>query len=97
MQKGPRLAAGRTAEVFTWGEQDILKLFRPGIPPDQAKEEADLAAALHAAGVPSPALRGQVEVEGRPGLIYERITGPSLETLVHSRPWLLVHIARRLA
>lgn len=97
MEQGPRIGEGRTAEIFAWGEQDVLKLFRPGWPPEQATYEAKMAEALYTAGVPSPAFRGLVEVSGRPGVVYERITGPSLERLVLAKPWLSARVARILA
>ena len=28
LHKGPRLAEGRTAELFAWGDDQVLKLFR---------------------------------------------------------------------
>ncbi len=97
MEKGLRIAEGRTAEVFAWGEQDVLKLFRAGWPPEQAKYEAAMAETLYAAGVPSPATRGLVEVDGRSGVVYERVAGPSLEQMVLSQPWRLPRAARILA
>lgn len=40
--------------------------------------EARVARAIHAAGVASPAAGDIVEVDGRRGLIYERLEGPSM-------------------
>ena len=28
MQKGPKISEGRTADIFTWGEEQILKLYK---------------------------------------------------------------------
>lgn len=83
--------------MFAWGEQEVLKLFRVDSSPEQAKYEAAMAEASYAAGVPSPATRGLVQVDGRPGIVYERIDGPSLERVIRSKPWLLTRLARLLA
>jgi len=32
MDKGPRLGVGRTAEVYAWGDHQILKLYRADMP-----------------------------------------------------------------
>ena len=32
-----RIAEGRTAEIFTWGENKILKLYRDGYQPGAAE------------------------------------------------------------
>lgn len=34
MDKGPRLGVGRTAEVYAWGDHQILKLYRADMPRD---------------------------------------------------------------
>jgi hypothetical protein len=36
----PPLAVGRTAEIYPWGEKQVVKLFRPGMPPGMAEKEA---------------------------------------------------------
>lgn len=97
MEKGPRIAEGRTAELFAWDEQRVLKLFRDGWPLENAEYEAAIAKSVYDAGVPSPAAYELVEVDGRSGLIYERIEGPSLERLLLAKPWLIASVARLLA
>lgn len=32
MIQGPLIAEGNTAEVFAWGANQVLKLYRPGYP-----------------------------------------------------------------
>ena len=66
MTKGRHIAEGRTAEVFAWGGDQILKLFRPGFKSDRAESEAVRVRAVHAAGLTSPAVIGVVEVDGPP-------------------------------
>jgi aminoglycoside phosphotransferase (APT) family kinase protein len=90
------LAAGRTAEVFAWGEGRVLKLFRPGWGPDVATHEAEVARAIYAAGVPSPRADEIADVAGRAGVVYERITGPSMLAELMARPWRLAALARTL-
>lgn len=71
-------AEGRTAQVYRWDESHVLKLYREWCPPDWVEYEARVARAIHAAGVASPAAGDIVEVDGRRGLIYERLEGPSM-------------------
>ena len=72
------IAAGRTAEIYAWGEGRILKLLRPGFPPGLIQQEEAITAAIHRAGIAAPKIYEVVEVSGRPGIVYERIDGPSL-------------------
>ena len=72
-----RLAEGRTAEVFAYGDGRVLKLDRPewnGL----AEFEGALLTRLADAGLPVALPHGTVTVEGRSGLILTRVAGPSL-------------------
>src|SRR5579859_8191865 len=90
------LAVGRTAEVFAWGDGQVLKLFRAGWYADAGAHEAEIARVISAAGVPSPRVDEVVEVDGRSGVVYERVVGPSLLDGLLARPWTLAQMARVL-
>jgi len=94
---GPRIAEGKQAEVFLWGEAQVIKLFRDQRPRSWVEYEARTARAVHAAGVPAPAVGEIVELDGRFGLIYERVEGRPLGERVLSRPWTMGRYARFLA
>jgi len=94
---GAPLAQGRTAEVFAWDDSHVLKLFRSGWGADVASHEAKLARAIYASGAPAPRVGEVVEVSGRAGVIYERISGPSLLTNLVNHPVRLRAIMRALA
>ena len=91
------IAQGRTAEIYLWDEQHVLKLFRDWCPADWVGYEARIARAVHESGVPSPAAGEIVEVAGRRGLVYERLEGPSMLQEMNTRPWMLLKHARSLA
>lgn len=102
MTKGSRIAEGRTAEIFAWGDDQILKLFRPGFPSEfrdpagiqLADLEAARARVIHAAGLTTPAVIDVVEVDGRSGILYERIFGPTMfQELTGGSPGAAVSLA----
>jgi Ser/Thr protein kinase RdoA (MazF antagonist) len=97
MPKGNLVGAGRTAEVFEWTDGWVLKLYRDWCPPEWARGEAQLSRALHAAGVPAPAVGELVELEGRLGFVCERVAGRSLLDRLTARPWLASRVGRELA
>lgn len=80
MRRGTLIGIGRTAEVFEFGAGSVVKLLRPGIPATWAELEASLTAAVHARGLPTPAVHDVVELEGRAGVVFEHIEGPSMWT-----------------
>ena len=71
------LAEGRTAEVYAYGEGQVLKLDRPewnGL----STFEATVLSALAEAGLPVARQRGTVSVDGRSGVLLDRVDGPPL-------------------
>ena len=95
------IAVGRTAEVYAWQDGQVLKLFYDWVPEAQVDFEARIARAVHEAGLPVPAAGEALEIDGRHGLVYERVVGRTmLEEMLEelrSRPWRLGIYARQLA
>lgn len=90
-------AYGRTAELFVWPDDRVLKLFRSGWSEVGAHYEADKARAVYATGLPAPAVCDVIQVNGRFGILYERISGIALTKVLQQKPWTLVSMARLLA
>ena len=97
MEKGPRLGRGRTAEVFGWKDNLILKLFFDSTPDTWAQQEAQITRVAYEFGLPVPAVEGVIEIDGRNGILFERIDGPSMLTETKSKPWKLFRSALVLA
>ena len=97
MSKGKILGQGRTAEVYLWDNNKILKLFRDCVPADWSQYEAMIARTVFAAGVPAPELFEIIQDNGRAGLIYQRIDGISLLKLIITKPWSISKYARQMA
>lgn len=72
---GPKIADGRTAEVFAWGENQVLKLYRPGWGRGAVDFEYQQALASQQTGYRVPKVDRVLEVDGRYGIIYERVEG----------------------
>ncbi len=71
------LAEGRTAEVFAYGEGLVLKLDRPDWNGLSDFEDTVLKT-LAAAGLPVARSHGTVAVDGRRGVVLDRVEGPAL-------------------
>jgi thiamine kinase len=92
------LARGRTADVFAWEDGQVLKLFHNWFPLENIQFEQRIARAVHASGVSAPDVIGNIiQVEGRNGLIYERIDGHSMLEFLPRQPWKVFAFARRFA
>jgi aminoglycoside phosphotransferase (APT) family kinase protein len=96
-QRGELIGEGRTAQVYAWGPRHVLKLYYDWWPPGNVEYEASIGRAVHAAGVPCPAVGEIVRVDGRLGLVYERVDGPSMADLLLAEPHRLEEHALILA
>ncbi len=94
---GPLLAVGRTAEVYARDEGQIVKLFYAWCPSHWVQDEIEVGRVIEATALPTPRLFDTLEIEGRQGIIYERVDGPTMLSLSNAKPWLLFRFARQLA
>lgn len=91
------IGTGRLAEVFAWGDTQVLKLFAAGRNLVAIKAEAHASQIVHDAGVVTPGTHGIIEVEGRQGIVYDRAPGVSMLALLSAKPWNLFEYGHKLA
>ena len=85
MDRSSLIGQGSYAQAFAWGDGRVLKLFRDdhaGL----AKEEARIARIVHESGLAVPEVIGIINVDGRPGIVYGRIDGPSMYQKITAGP-----------
>ena len=82
------LAEGREAEVFLRGDGRVVKLQREasGRAGERVRREALALGILDGAGIDAPAVIDEVVVDGRPGLVLERVEGDDLLTRLGRQP-----------
>lgn len=94
MRERQVIGVGRTAEILAWDDDQVLKLFRNDWSFSAVKWEEKVARTVSEAGVPVPAVHGIIEVEGRHGILYNRVDGPSmLKELMSLKSGKLEHFA----
>lgn len=75
---GEKIGEGATSDVHAWAPGQVLKLFKAGVSRRFGEHEARMTRAVFAAGVPAPEVFGEVNVEGRFGIVLTRLDGPTL-------------------
>jgi hypothetical protein len=91
------IACGRTAEILSWGDGQVLKLFYEWVTADWIEHETAAARLVSLTDLPTPKLFGEHILDGRHGLVYERVTGPSLLSQLVTYPWNCVRYAHQFA
>lgn len=81
------IARGRTAEIYTWAENQVLKLFFDWVSPESVYREFENTRRAYEAGVSVPQAFELIQQENRQGIVYERITGPTMLQIFISKPW----------
>ncbi len=97
MTKGKLIGTGRMADVYAWGNHKVVKVFRNGTALSQIEQEAAFGRAIYQAGVPVPATEQIIRVDGRYGIVFERINGLSMLAEMSAKPWILLKHARLMA
>lgn len=77
---------GRVAEVLEWDASTVLRLTRAPGEREHTERAADAQRAAAAAGVPCPAVHDVIEVDGRWGIVMDRVAGPDQLDAIVRRP-----------
>lgn len=88
--EGPLIGTGRSADVFEYGQREVLRRYR-----EPRDTELEVAAMEHARshGFPAPAARALNATD----IVMERIHGPTMLTDLARRPWRVFRHAATLA
>jgi Ser/Thr protein kinase RdoA (MazF antagonist) len=89
-----KIAEGRQAEIFDWGEGEVLRLYRDAGAGEMADREILALAAVRAVLPGAPAPHRRLDWRRRPGILMERLAGRGLLGEIQRRPWRVWELAR---
>ena len=75
---GEKIGEGAFSEAYAWAPGQVVKLFKPGVSRWLPWFEVRMISAVLAAGVPVPEVFGEVTLDGRFGIVLERLDGATL-------------------
>lgn len=79
---GALLGAGNTADVFDADADRVIKLFHAGYPEDAVRKELANSRLIDNLDIPIARSHGLISWNGRWGIVYDKIAGPSLLDLL---------------
>jgi tRNA A-37 threonylcarbamoyl transferase component Bud32 len=88
------IGQGREAEVFECPDGRVLKLLRASRPRTGLAFEIAALEAARAAGVSVPQVYEEVVIDGRTGLMMQRLEGTDFLTVIGQKPWLVFRSGR---
>ncbi len=88
-----KIAEGREAEIFEYGDGRVLRLYRGDRSLEDTRAQAAILQSAADAGVRVPAVYGVETVDGRHGMILERIDGEDLFEIAARKPWRILSLA----
>ena len=92
-----RIGAGREAEVYCLDERRVLRLARTAALRAEVERERVALLAARRCGAPAPAVFERMDVDGRPGLVLERLDAHDLLAGMLRRPWEIARVPVALA
>ena len=90
------LGAGREAEIFAWKDGRALRLARDPSNGAMIDREVSALAAAQQAGAHVPRVYERVTVDGRPGVVLDRVDGIDLLGSLAGRPWTVRAVGKTL-
>src|SRR3954467_6164262 len=75
---GEKIGEGAFSEAYPWAPGQVVKLFKAGVSHLLGRHEVRMIRAVRAAGAPVPVVFGEVTLDGRFGIVLERLDGPTL-------------------
>ena len=94
---GIPFSSGRTAEIYDWDQEHVLKLFYDWVALESIENEARIACTIYQSGLPVPEVGEIIHVNNRTGLIYQRVYGESMYKAAQRKPWNVIRYLRRSA
>lgn len=78
MEIGKVIGKGRTGDVYEYGSNAVVKLFKPQFPDSEVEKEYKMHMVAQKCGLPIPKLYDVITVGDKKGLVYQKINGFSM-------------------
>ncbi|MGO4528421.1 phosphotransferase family protein [Paenibacillus sp. 2TAF8] len=91
------MGQGRTAEIYHYADDLILKLYRTGFSGEAVQNEYHISQFVYDKGLPVPRTVKQIHHATRTGIVFERFEGTTLLSLMIQQPELLEQLSSTMA
>lgn len=95
-----KIAESRNCDVYAFGAHNVVKLYRQGFDPAEIRLQVGLSQMIQRSDLPVPQVQPDVvrcAEDGRLGVVFQRVVGPTLLEMAKQRPGRVASLARLLA
>jgi hypothetical protein len=92
-----KIGVGRTATIFRYGNDQVLKLFKSNFSQHAIQEEFEIGRSLNLSGLSIPTTHEIIEVDQAKGILLDFIEGRSMLQNLARKPWLVFRYAKIMA
>lgn len=97
MKKGTLIGKGREADVFYWGNNQVLKLFQEGTSKNYIEFEFNLGKLVEKYYKFAPKVFEVLKIDNRGGILYEYINGKPMTEIILENPLKIRKFAKTFA
>lgn len=94
---GKLIGKGRTADVFEYGDDKVIKLFKGDLDSSWIEEEYKINKVANDFNCPAPIVYETATVNGRTGIVFQKLTGLTISELLQKYPFRVKEIAIKAA
>lgn len=91
------IGQGRTADIYAYSSNQILKLYHSDFPLEAIQNEFRITQLLNDKGLPVPQARVIIDEANRKGIVFERIEGQTMFSIMFRQPSSLQALVHQLA
>lgn len=92
-----QLGQGNTADIFEYGQDSVLKLYKAGFPEEAIAEEFFNSQLVFTHGIKTPRPISRIVDEDRHGIVFERVAGFSMLDAMRKQPFRFKPLAKTMA
>ncbi|MGM0803889.1 MAG: phosphotransferase family protein [Bacillota bacterium] len=97
MEHNELIGEGSTAQVVIFSPTEVAKIFHDHISDDFVEHEYSIHKNILQSGLPVPEVRWGKPIPGKRALIYRKVEGITLTSLLESQPQKALHYLKRMA
>lgn len=95
--KAEKVGAGRTATIFRYGQNRVIKLFRANFPKQAIVDEFEIGRSLNSSGLNIAITYDLIEIDNTKGIVFDLIDGQSMLQNLAKKPWLVLSYSKKMA